>query len=170
MPNVVNLTMKKLIYFIIGLILGFTVCFIWPCKDAINLNPTILELKSQVDSLQGCNRHLIDSTEHLTIELSNYKDDLEKLRKKPFKTRIDTVLIIEKQDSIINKQDTVIRNWEKIHIINTETIQGQAEIINRQDDIIIKQQKIIDQKSNKQQFWKWSAIIEAGIIVVLVVI
>lgn len=162
--------MPKFLYFIIGLIIGFAVCFIWPCKEEIKPDPQILELKSQIDSLQGYNGHLIDSTERLTVELNNYKDDLEKLRKKPFKTRIDTVLIIEKQDSIIAKQDTIIRRWEKIHIVNTVTIQGQAEIINKQDDIILKQQKIIDQKSNKQQFWKWSAIIEAGIIVGLIII
>lgn len=160
----------KLLYFIIGLILGFAVCFIWPCKDRINPDPQIVELKSQIDSLQGYNGYLIAHTDSLTVELNNYKADLENIRKKPFKTKIDTVLIIQKQDEIISKQDTVIRNWEEIHKIDTETIQGQAEIINRQDDIIYQQQKIIDQKSNKQQFWKWSAIIEAGIIVVLAVV
>lgn len=162
--------MPKFLYFIIGLIVGIVVCFIWPCKDEIKPDPQTVELKARIDSLQGYNGHLIDSTERLTVELSNYKADLEKLRKKPFKTKIDTVLIIDKQDSIISKQDTVIRKWEKIHIINTEVIQGQAEIINRQDDIIVKQQKIIDSRANKQQFWKWSAIIEAGIITILVLV
>lgn len=162
--------MPKFLYFIIGLIIGIVVCFIWPCKEEIKPDPQIVELKSEIDSLQGYNRHLIDSTEHLIIELDSCKADLKKLRKKPIKSRIDTVLIIQKQDSIINKQDTIIRRFEKIHIINSQVIQGQAEVINRQDDIIYKQQKIINQKSNKQQFWKWSAIIEAGVITILVLL
>lgn len=160
---------NKLLYFIIGLIIGITVCLIWPCKEKDIKDPRIPELKNQIDSLQGHNRHLIEFTDSLMIEISNSKYNLEKIRNKPFKSKKDTVAIIAKQDEIITKQDTVIRKWEAIHIIDCEIIQGQAEIINRQESIIIKQQKEIT-KHKSNQIWKWTAFVEAGIIITLCII
>lgn len=155
---------NKLLYFIIGLIIGITACLIWPCREK---DPGITELKNQIDSLQGYNGYLIEITDSLTVEIGNSKYELEKLRNKPFKSKKDTVAIIAKQDEIITKQDTVIRKWEKIHIIDCEIIQGQAEIINRQENIIIKQQKEITTKHRKNQIWKWAALVESGIIIIL---
>lgn len=122
----------------------------------------------EIDSLKAYNSDLKAISDSLLLDLKDYKDSLKTVKEKPNKTVKDTVYIIQIQDKIINKQDSVIRNFQEIKKIDSEIIQGQAEIINKQDGIIKKQNLELKIHKNKNKIFVITSIIEAGIITGLI--
>ena len=159
--------MDKIIYFLIGLVIGLFVVFkpverVSPPKDIIN---DII----QIDSLKRLNK-----TDSLKAELTkrdeliiNQNKALQELKKA--KTSKDTILIYksvtELQTEQIRQDTQALREWEKIADLKDVIIFKQEAVINKQQEIIIKQDKQI--KKIKKQNKILKIISAAGIITVV---
>ena len=159
--------MDKIIYFLIGLVIGLFVVFkpverVSPPKDIIN---DII----QIDSLKRLNK-----TDSLKAELIkrdeliiNQNKALQELKKA--KTSKDTILIYksvtELQTEQIRQDTQALREWEKIADLKDVIIFKQEAVINKQQEIIIKQDKKI--KKLKKQNKVLKIISTAGIITVV---
>ena len=162
--------MDKIIYFLIGLVIGLFVVFkpvekLSPPKDIIN------DLE-QIDSLKRLN-----NTDSLKAELTkrdeliiNQNKALQELKKA--KTSKDTILIYksvtELQTEQIRQDTQALREWEKIADLKDVIIFKQEAVINKQQEIIIKQDKQIKKLKKQNKILK--IISAAGIITVVVLI
>ena len=159
--------MDKIIYFLIGLVIGLFVVFkpverVSPPKDIIN---DII----QIDSLKRLNK-----TDSLKAELIkrdeliiNQNKALQELKKA--KTSKDTILIYksvtELQTEQIRQDTQALREWEKIADLKDVIIFKQEAVINKQQEIIIKQDKQIKKLKKQNKILK--IILAAGIITVV---
>ena len=159
--------MDKIIYFLIGLVIGLFVVFkpverVSPPKDIIN---DII----QIDSLKRLNK-----TDSLKAELTkrdeliiNQNKALQELKKA--KTSKDTILIYksitELQTEQIRQDTQALREWEKIADLKDVIIFKQEAVINKQQEIIIKQDKQIKKLKKQNKILK--IISAAGIITVV---
>ena len=159
--------MDKIIYFLIGLVIGLFVVFkpverVSPPKDIIN---DII----QIDSLKRLNK-----TDSLKAELIkrdeliiNQNKALQELKKA--KTSKDTILIYksvtELQTEQIRQDTQALREWEKIADLKDVIIFKQEAVINKQQEIIIKQDKQIKKLKKQNKILK--IISAAGIITVV---
>ena len=159
--------MDKIIYFLVGLVIGLFVVFkpverLSPDKDIIN------DLE-QIDSLKRLNK-----TDSLKAELNkrdeliiNQNKALQELKKA--KTSKDTILIYksvtELQTEQIRQDTQALREWEKIADLKDVIIFKQEAVINKQQEIIIKQDKQIKKLKKQNKILK--IILTAGIITVV---
>ena len=159
--------MDKIIYFLIGLVIGLFVVFkpverVSPPKDIIN---DII----QIDSLKRLNK-----TDSLKAELIkrdeliiNQNKALQELKKA--KTSKDTILIYksvtELQTEQIRQDTQALREWEKIADLKDVIIFKQEAVINKQQEIIIKQDKQIKKLKKQNKILK--IISTAGLITVV---
>ena len=159
--------MDKIIYFLIGLVIGLFVVFkpverVSPPKDIIN---DII----QIDSLKRLNK-----TDSLKAELIkrdeliiNQNKALQELKKA--KTSKDTILIYksvtELQTEQIRQDTQALREWEKIADLKDVIIFKQEAVINKQQEIIIKQDKQIKKLKKQNKILK--IILTAGLITVV---
>ena len=151
--------MDKIIYFLVGLVIGLFVVFkpverLSPPKDIIN------DLE-QIDSLKGLNK-----TDSLKAELTkrdeliiNQNKALQELKKA--KTSKDTILIYksvtELQTEQIRQDTQALREWEKIADLKDVIIFKQEAVINKQQEIIIKQDKQIKKLKKIHPFFWFAA-------------
>lgn len=159
--------MDKIIYFLIGLVIGLFVVF----KPVERLSPPkdIINNLEQIDSLKRLN-----STDSLKAELIkrdeliiNQNKALQQLKKA--KTSKDTILvyktITELQTEQIRQDTQALREWEKIADLKDVIIFKQEAVINKQQEIIIKQEKDIKRLKKQNRILK--IISAAGIITVV---
>lgn len=159
--------MDKIIYFLIGLVIGLFVVF----KPVERLSPPkdIINNLEQIDSLKRLNK-----TDSLKAELTkrdeliiNQNKALQQLKKA--KTSKDTILIYksvtELQTEQIRQDTQALREWEKIADLKDVIIFKQEAVINKQQEIIIKQDKQIKKLKKQNKILK--IISAAGIITVV---
>ena len=159
--------MDKIIYFLIGLVIGLFVVF----KPVERLSPPkdIINNLEQIDSLKRLNK-----TDSLKAELTkrdeliiNQNKALQELKKA--KTSKDTILIYksvtELQTEQIRQDTQALREWEKIADLKDVIIFKQEAVINKQQEIIIKQDKQIKKLKKQNKILK--IISAAGIITVV---
>lgn len=159
--------MDKIIYFLIGLVIGLFVVF----KPVERLSPPkdIINNLEQIDSLKRLNK-----TDSLKAELTkrdeliiNQNKALQELKKA--KTSKDTILIYksvtELQTEQIRQDTQALREWEKIADLKDVIIFKQEAVINKQQEIIIKQDKQIKKLKKQNKILK--IISTAGIITVV---
>ena len=159
--------MDKIIYFLIGLVIGLFVVF----KPVERLSPPkdIINNIEQIDSLKRLNK-----TDSLKAELTkrdeliiNQNKALQQLKKA--KTSKDTILIYksvtELQTEQIRQDTQALREWEKIADLKDVIIFKQEAVINKQQEIIIKQDKQIKKLKKQNKILK--IISAAGIITVV---
>lgn len=159
--------MDKIIYFLIGLVIGLFVVF----KPVERLSPPkdIINNLEQIDSLKRLNK-----TDSLKAELTkrdeliiNQNKALQQLKKA--KTSKDTILIYksvtELQTEQIRQDTQALREWEKIADLKDVIIFKQEAVINKQQEIIIKQDKQIKKLKKQNKILK--IISTAGIITVV---
>ena len=159
--------MDKIIYFLVGLVIGLFVVF----KPVERLSPDkdIINNLEQIDSLKRLNK-----TDSLKAELIkrdeliiNQNKALEQLKKA--KTSKDTILIYksvtELQTEQIRQDTQALREWEKIADLKDVIIFKQEAVINKQQEIIIKQDKQIKKLKKQNKILK--IISAAGIITVV---
>lgn len=159
--------MDKIIYFLIGLVIGLFVVF----KPVERLSPPkdIINNLEQIDSLKRLNK-----TDSLKAELIkrdeliiNQNKALQELKKA--KTSKDTILIYksvtELQTEQIRQDTQALREWEKIADLKDVIIFKQEAVINKQQEIIIKQDKQIKKLKKQNKILK--IISAAGIITVV---
>lgn len=142
--------MKWIVSFIIGFIVSFIVFYKSPSK-VVDYDT------SELDSLTT----LVGD---YSVVCDSLKSELEILKHKPVRTKIDTVWIIDIQDEIIEQQDSIIRHFELIKRIDDELLQGYAEATRQQGIIIKRQEKQINRKN---RIWMIASLVEAGVIISL---
>lgn len=159
--------MDKIIYFLVGLVIGLFIVF----KPVERLSPDkdIINNLEQIDSLKRLN-----STDSLKAELIkrdeliiNQNKALQELKKA--KTSKDTILvyksITELQTEQIRQDTQALREWEKIADLKDVIIFKQEAVINKQQEIIIKQDKQIKKLKKQNKILKIISV--AGIITVV---
>ena len=159
--------MDKIIYFLVGLVIGLFIVF----KPVERLSPDkdIIDDIIQIDSLKRLNK-----TDSLKAELNkrdelivNQNKALQELKKA--KTSKDTILIYksvtELQTEQIRQDTQALREWEKIADLKDVIIFKQEAVINKQQEIIIKQDKQIKKLKKQNKILK--IILTAGIITVV---
>ena len=169
--------MDKIIYFLIGLVIGLFVVFkpverLYPPKDIINDPNKCLDIKDNLEQIDSLKR--LNKTDSLKAELNkrdeliiNQNKALQELKKA--KTSKDTILIYksvtELQTEQIRQDTQALREWEKIADLKDVIIFKQEAVINKQQEIIIKQDKQIKKLKKQNKILK--IILTAGIITVV---